>query len=444
MFTQNEVDIESSVGLSRKWDAKEAGREVTESALKKLNKPPSFFLLFSTIHYKKHGGFQKLLDGVWEVLPEGTPLVGGTIACFVNNHGCFSRGVTALAVSYPNMDVAVGVGKFARRHPKRSALQCSEMIKKGLKNSNYKFKFFINMISAGKLPNLPLIGRVQMIRSRFVGWLATYFGMKLFPLIGYGLGKEEEVVDNLSSFLPEFFIIGGSTLDSGDMLDNYQFIDNCVFTNSIVALGCSTNLPIFLRSQINLSETDKLLEITSCTKDGRIIKKLNNKPAKGEILNALRINPDQWSDLGPFYYRTANYFPITFEENRDYTSGIGGFFGNNIYLGYKIRGKHLRILSMTGQDIIDLIEDSINNCGNADLPFAFMSSSFIFLNTLGANSYIIKEKLDEQLKEKPYLMVCPVNENAGRPGEQAVARVYSFNVLSFGLNDFGGNTPLTC
>ena len=105
-----ETKFDAAVGLSRKWDAREAGREVARNTIKKLNAPPSFFLLFSTIHYEKYGGFKEFLKGVWDVLPEGTPLVGGTVTGFMNNHGCYTRGATALAVSYSNMDVAVGYG----------------------------------------------------------------------------------------------------------------------------------------------------------------------------------------------------------------------------------------------------------------------------------------------------------------------------------------------
>ncbi|RLF38472.1 MAG: hypothetical protein DRN00_04060, partial [Thermoplasmata archaeon] len=90
-------ELKAGVGLSRKWDAREAGREVAETALEKLDgEKPKFFLLFSTIHYEKYGGFQELLNGVWEVLPEGTPLIGGTVAGFMIPEGVYSRGVTGV------------------------------------------------------------------------------------------------------------------------------------------------------------------------------------------------------------------------------------------------------------------------------------------------------------------------------------------------------------
>ena len=101
MNNSRKSKVEATIGISRKWDAREAGKEVARTAIQKLNQPPSFFLLFSTSQYKDHGGFHQFLEGVWEVLPEETPLIGGTIAGFINNYGCFARGATALAVSYP-------------------------------------------------------------------------------------------------------------------------------------------------------------------------------------------------------------------------------------------------------------------------------------------------------------------------------------------------------
>ena len=49
-----ESSLEVALGMSRKWDAREAGREVAREVIQKLKTPPSFFLLFSTIHYEKH------------------------------------------------------------------------------------------------------------------------------------------------------------------------------------------------------------------------------------------------------------------------------------------------------------------------------------------------------------------------------------------------------
>lgn len=135
-------EIDAAVGMTRKWDAREAGREVARNTIKQLNSPPNFFLLFSTIHYRDHGGFEEFLNGVWDVLPEGTPLIGGTVAGFMNNYGVYTQGATALSVSSSNMDISIGYGKNTKRNPKKAAKKSVDMIIKGLKNSEYKKNFY--------------------------------------------------------------------------------------------------------------------------------------------------------------------------------------------------------------------------------------------------------------------------------------------------------------
>jgi hypothetical protein len=422
--------IEVSVGLSRQWDARKAGMEVAKSCLNKLSTPPNFILLFSTIHYKYHGGFEKFLEGVWKVVPKGTPLIGGTVAGFINNEGCFSRGATALAVSYPNIDVSLGFGKHTKRTPKLAARNCANMIKNSLKNSNYQNKFLINFISGATVAKLPYVGRLNVINSKFFAWLATNIGTKIFPLIEYGWGREEDVVEQLALDMSDYYIIGGSTVDSGEFFDNYQFIGKKVVTNSIVAIGCNINVPIYLKSKLCVTETDKKFEITGKIHNGRVIRRLDNKSAKDQILSTFGIIEDQFRNLDSFYYRISDYFPFGFEENKKYTSGLAGFFGNNIFLGHKSRGKKLRLLSVTGKEILNSIDVLFKNSDENDLPFAFMSSSSIFLNILRAKTFHIKEKLDDYLKETPYLMIFDITENVGLPYEPAIARVYSFNVMS--------------
>jgi hypothetical protein len=425
--------LEASIGHSRKWDAYDAGREVAETAIKNLKHPPSFFVVFSTMHYRKNGGFRRFLDGIWEILPEETPLIGGTVAGFINNYGSFSRGASALAVSYPNMDVAIGIGKQTKLHPKKAAKDCSLMVKKSLETSKLKNKFLINIISGPTVP----FEKINVVKSKFLGKMAAQVGYKMFSIMGAGVGKEEEIIDEMASLLKDYYIIGGSTLDSGKMFHNYQFVDDQVHTNSIVALGCTTDLDIFMKSEIGVHETNKTFNITGLTAHNRIIKEIDNKPAKEEFLKAIGIIEDQFVELGPFYYRTSNYFPITFEEDDKFTSGIAGFLGDYVALGYKARGKKVRLLSITGEEIINLIHDTFKDFDTNRCPFVFIPCSFILPNTLGSKTNLIKNKLEEHIDGIPYLMILTVNENAGTPTEPACARVYSFNTLSI-INETRG------
>ena len=217
----DEPELEAAVGMSRKWDARDAGREVIGSTLSKLNTKPNFLLLFSTIHYEKHGGFGEFLNGVWEVLPEDTPLVGGTVVGFMNNYGCYTRGATALAISYPNMDVAVGVGLNTKRNPEEAAVNCAEMIKENLKDSVYPNKFLIDITSSGIIPNIPGIGRKKVIRSKFGDVLLKTLNTTCKRL-QIGPGREDEIIDVLSKELSDYDIIGGSTLDDNRWERNFQ------------------------------------------------------------------------------------------------------------------------------------------------------------------------------------------------------------------------------
>ena len=191
MSAMIETKLETSIGISRRWDAREAGKEVAEMTIQKLRSPPNFFLLFSTIHYKDHGGCQEFLEGVWEVLPAGTPLIGGTVAGFINNYGCYARGATALAISYPNMDVAMGYGIRTKRNPKKAARNCANMIRKGLQNSPYKNKFLIDMISAPIIPKIPFMGETNNVKSKILGGILAHIGIPIAQYLGTGIGKEQ-------------------------------------------------------------------------------------------------------------------------------------------------------------------------------------------------------------------------------------------------------------
>lgn len=428
----DEPKLEAAVGMSRKWDAREAGSEVARSTIEKLSSPPSFFLLFSTIHYKDHGGFQEFLDGVWDVLPEGIPLIGGTIAGFINNYGCYARGATALAVSYPGMDVVVGYGIHTKRNPKKAAKQCANMIKRQLEESRHKYKFLINFISGPTIPKLPFVGRVNFVKSKILGSFLSHIGMPLTELLGYGIGKEGDIVDVLGMQLKDYHIIGGSTMDDGKQLACFQFCGKRAYKNAIVAIGGTIDSSIFLKGITDLHETEKRFKISKITFGNRIITKIENMPAKKRFLEIMNLPDELYEELSPFYYKTSNYFPITFEGKREFVSGVGAFLGDNILLGYKARGNDAIILSVTGQESINAVDTVFASSEKNGFPFIFISASGIrFMNMIGDRTYLVKEKLDHFLGNSPYVLIGVVNENIGYPDSPAFSRVYSFNAFSF-------------
>jgi hypothetical protein len=427
----DESQIQASVGMSRKWNAKDAGREVAETALKKLDSSPSFILLYSTINYEKHGGFQELLDGVREILPKNTPLIGGTITGFINNYGCYARGVTALAVSCPNIDLAMGIGKHTKSFPKTAARKCAYMIQRTLNKSKYKNKFLINSISGPTIPMIPFFGRLNIVKSKFIGNMLSHIGMPLTGLLGYGIGKEGDIVDELGKKMKDYYIIGGSTMDDGKQLACYQFYNDKVYENTIVAIGGAINQPISLNGTVHIHGHEKNFKITKTTFGKRIIKKIENQPAKKRYHEIMDIPDVLYTELEPFYYKTTNYFPISFKDKREYVSGVGAFLGDNLLLGYKARNNDAIILSVGGKETLEAVDIVYKDVNKDTTPFSFINASGIrFMTMIENGAFKVKDKLDYILGDTPYILVGTVNENMGTPDKKAVSRVYSFNAFS--------------
>ena len=220
-----EEKLEVAVGMSRKWNAREAGREVAETAIRQLHEPPSFFLLFSTIHYEKHGGFQEFLNGVWDVLPKGTPLVGGTVVGFMNNYGCYTRGASALAVSYSNMDVSIGIGHNTKKNPNKAAENCTRNILKKFKESNYKESFVFQLVSGPTMPHFPGFGSGFILKGKVRGSLASRLIEISTKILQKGIGREEEVLERMSKSMEHTHIMSGSSSDDMKLSKNYQFFN---------------------------------------------------------------------------------------------------------------------------------------------------------------------------------------------------------------------------
>jgi len=245
------------------------------------------------------------------------------------------------------------------------------------------------------------------------------------------LGKEVDVIDELTSNASDFNIIGGSSVDSGKMLTNYQFIDNQIHTNSIVAMGCKIDLPVFLKGDIGVHQTDKTFKITGTACDEYVITKIDKKPAKMQFFNLLNFPVEQFGELEHFYYKTSDYFPITFEENSDRVIGVAGIFGDSLVVSHKIPGKNVKLLSITGEEILRTIEKIIQDKNECSFPFLLGFSSAVYLFMLGRRTFDIKNMLDKIMGKKPYLMLFPMVENICYDGKDPSVRVYSTNLLSF-------------
>ena len=379
-----EEKLEAAVGMSRKWDAREAGKEVARSTIEKLSSPPDFFLLFSTIHYEKHGGFEEFLNGVWDILPEGIPLAGGTTAGFMNNYGCYSRGATALAVSYSNMDVAIGVGHNTKRNPKKAALECTKMIQK----QNSKVDFYLEFVSGPIIPTFPGMGKQTVIKSKVSGNLMK----KVLPTlwkVNMGTDRADELLDHLADNINSP-LIGAVCYDDGKLSTNYQFYNKELFKNSTILLGISSDITPEFRTVSALKPRNTKIKI-SIEKDGRTVTKINDKSATSELCRILNWNKNDIKEMEKFYSQ-AFYYPFCYhKKNKIHAGMLGLILGENIYFANKIESNELELYGLTGDKIISDCEQIFSKVSK--LVYGVICETYI--ETLGNSIYKIKDIIDK-------------------------------------------------
>jgi len=424
-------EVDAAVGMTRKWDAREAGREVARNTIKQLKTPPNFFLLFSTIHYKDHGGFEEFLNGVWDVLPKGTPLIGGTVVGFVNNYGCYTRGASALAVSYPNMDVVLGIGKNTKRSPKKAAAQSSEMIKKGFASSNYNNKFLLNFVSGPGVLKILGQGAKKVIDSGFMSKFITLaFGMSQY-LFQKGVGREDEVFEDIVKNLSDYHMILGTSFDDYKGYNNYQFFNNKIFTNHVINMGITTDLDLNVCTTHGMKKTDIKFEITKLSKDGHIIHEINNKPARKELSRLLNW-PDGFLNEKTMAL-TIPYYPISLKRHGREVPAVMPFaLKESIMTPCVIDDGEVSLLTVSGKNLVNAMKDNLEFFNNIQPEFGLCSTCMTILDTFGYKIDIIREMMLESFREKPFIMFFCAGEGTYSPTKNITYANMSFNTAIFG------------
>jgi hypothetical protein len=423
-------ETQAAVGLSRKWDAREAGREVARATIKKLKSPPNFILLFSTIHYKNHGGFEELLNGIYDIIPKGTPLIGGTVVGFLNNYGCYTRGVTGLAVSSNDMDVVFGFGNNTKRNPKKAVEKSAKMINNGV-DHNYKNKFLLNFVSGPSVLEILGQGAKKVIDS---GWMSRFislaFGMSQY-LFQKGVGREDEIFEEMVKKLPDYYMILGTSVDDYKGLDNFQFINDTVVTNSIANLGVYTNLDLDVCTTHGMRETDIKFKITKLSKDRHIIHEINNKPAREELLEILNW-PEGFLNEKTMAL-TVPYYPISLKRRGKKIPVVMPFaLKHSLATPCIIDGGEVYILRTSGRDLISAIKENLNNFSNITPDFGLCSACMTILETLGSKIEIVREEMLSYFGDKPFISFFCAGEGTYSPINDIVYANMSFNTAVFG------------
>ncbi len=373
-----------SIGTSQNWDAKTATLEALKTALKGTD-PPKFALVFATIHYLKNKGLQQILDTVYQNVPKSTPLIGGTVAGFMNKSGVFTRGLTVLFAYSDEIDVKANIGYNTKRSPTIAAKDCS----KGLLSTTGKKNNFIFLVSSAVVPNVPIFNKkvVQLSAiSPFVKIFDTFSS-----LLQIGPSRDETVFNEFSNEMKDSVGIGGGVCDNLELFNNYVFYNNKVITNSVVALAISSNTQYTVRTSSRLFPTQKKLNISKLSKSRYVIEKINGNPPLDEYLKIMGWPKDFIDER---MYRKIFYYPIINEANKNKESRMFGLvYGNQFICPMKIYPGESQLYTSSGKDLIDSITDVT---GDEKSKFTFIVSCGTRLETLGHKAYLINQKILEK------------------------------------------------
>ena len=401
------AEFKAAVEISRKWD----GNDVAEDIINKFNIVginPKFILLFTTIHYEKE--FKIILNKIKGSFPN-SPLIGGTVAGFITHEGCFTRGVAASTIEYENMNVKTLVGNGTKKDPKKSVEEFIDDIGESI----YQNDLIIDVISGSVIPELPKMGKTNVSFSKSKSKLLS----GLLPIagkFGTGVGKEEEIIELISLNNPNSYIFGLSSMDDGKMIKNFEFINENILTNSIVGLKINTDLDINISFTHGLNITEKKFLITDISKDNRVIKSLDGKPAVDRFMEVMGWSKELIGDLDRFY-RTTFFYPFGFYKNNILCPcNIGGFLGNVIPLGYSIEGNELTVLSATGKSLIEAAR-KISEDALPSKEFNIFANCGATLEALGDKVFEIQKILAE--KFDTFLLLYGSGENLYKPNETA-------------------------
>jgi len=430
-----EIESKVAVGFSSNPDSRDAGREVITDAINRLgDEKPDLVLLFSTIHYRKekYGGMQTLIDGVYDVLSVGTKLVGGTTSGFIIPQGCYTRGVTAMAIKCEDMDFSIAVAENIKKNPELAAYKCAIKIKEDLSKSKFQNKFLLDLPSGTTTPKIPgYPNNLRVVRSKFLSrilLLGTIFSLKVLQK---GPGREEVIIEKLAEELPEYQMIGGSLIDDNKGYFNYQFYNNKVYTNMLITLGISTSKQVKVNSTFGLTETDKRFKITKKSTYDLVIEKINNRDAFNEMLEILNWPTRFLSDSARLPFRTL-YTPIGYTVNgKRYISVMAFFFGESIIVSPKVRCEDACIMTTSGKKLIESVEENLEETKNKNIQFGLVTSCIARLQTLGRNVYKVHEILQNHFKGNPFLQIYAVGEDVYTKELGAKRIAESYNTAIF-------------
>ncbi|RLI87169.1 MAG: hypothetical protein DRO76_02740 [Candidatus Altiarchaeales archaeon] len=244
--------ISVGMGSSKDEDSFKAGKEAAQLAVDEIDGEPIFSIMFSSVKFD----LEKLLEGVRSVIKG--PLLGCSDAGEITNDGVETGSVAVMSIKSDEMKVNLGlgenIGENARKAGQDAATSAISGIGEELKTASH---IFIKTKSGGFTNVSP-------------------HSMIILPdaLSGGGADVVRGVTDVLGLHFP---IVGGSPGDDLQMKKTYEFLNDKIYSDAVVAALISTELVTGFGVRHGWHPVGKPMTVTK-SEGGRIIE-IDGKPA---------------------------------------------------------------------------------------------------------------------------------------------------------------------
>ncbi|MBD3203876.1 hypothetical protein GF327_06255 [Candidatus Woesearchaeota archaeon] len=432
-------NIFAATGSSTKNNSYEAAQEAVNMAIDGITKKgakegPDFAIIFCNGNkYANHEkSINNFVKGIDEALKKSNPnckWVGCTSEAELSNYGFSKESCVVMVIKSEFIHFGTGVGKNIYKNPEKATKSALKTALKEVKIDKYVDPYIQFTAMKKKSPS-------ELIKYNPYGIINICAGpLKSKP------GNEEDILDIIKSQVGiNIPIIGGSASDDIQRMEKvYQFCNGKSYKEAVVITSFVSHLKFGFGTQHGFKPSDKTFLVTES--EGRVIKKINNKPAAEVMANAYNMSIEElseWIAEGMQKCMVLNFTnPILVAEGRNMfkSTVFHAVQGKNIIVGTSIpKNSALTIGEGTRKTIIEASSKAINEAtkyAGADPEFALFFDCCL-------REMALKEKITDEVKhikqkmgDKPFIGFYTFGEQ-GYLGNQLTCHVnLTFTSLIF-------------
>ena len=227
--------MKASVGASYGDDSYAVGVNACQDAIDQLgDKNPDLLLVFSSVKYDQ----EKMLSGVRSVAPNAL-LVGSSTSGEITTQGPLKdKSVAIMAIKSPEIKYFVGVGENILANPTLAGKMAADKVKEQ------------------------------------TGDMLKAFMMIPDVLVGNGADIVRGVLESLGAHFP---VVGGASGDDFAFKKTYQYVNDKVYSGSVVGLGLTGNFKIGIGVKHGWIPVGEPMTVTKSS--GAVVHEINGAPA---------------------------------------------------------------------------------------------------------------------------------------------------------------------